>query len=121
MNIIIFEKRGLVLKIYELVFKIKELTFQINGLIFKISGLIFKIMEIKSQIPNRDYLLTVYALNYNICHHILYMKLNAFTKAIMCNKTMAQWLKKNACISAPIRFSFVTFYTFQFLIQVLWF
>ena len=33
MNIIIFEKRGLVLIIYELVFKIKELTFQINGLI----------------------------------------------------------------------------------------
>ena len=41
MNIIIFEKRGLVLKIYELVFKIKELTFQINGLIF--GGQIYRV------------------------------------------------------------------------------
>ena len=36
----IFEKRGFILKIYELVFKIKELTFKINGLIFKISELV---------------------------------------------------------------------------------
>ena len=45
-------------------------------------------MEIKSQIPNCDYLLTVYALQYLPSY--TYMKLNAFTKAIMCNKTMAQ-------------------------------
>ena len=74
-------------------------------------------MEIKSQIPNCDYLLAVYALQYlpsytvyetQCIYHSYYVQQNHGAMA-------------NACIWAPIRFSFVTFYTFQFLIQVLWF
>ena len=65
-------------------------------------------MEIKSQIPNCDDLLTVYALQYwpQCIYNSYYVQQNHGAMA-------------NACILAPIRFSFVTFYTFQFLIQVL--